>query len=174
MKKKEFKMNILITGARAPIALEWAHRLNKDNKKIFLADSLSFPIGRFSKDIYKYYKLPKPNNNTMLFINKLIKISVLENIKFIIPTCEEIYYIAKFKSLFPPDITIFCDEFEKLELLHNKYTFNQYIKKLHEHVPESFLFNKIADYDNWKISKELSNFIVKPVFSRFGSEVIFN
>ncbi len=174
MKKEEHKMNILITGARAPIALEWAYRLNQNGNKIFLADSLSYPIGSFSKDIFKYYKLPKPNKKTSLFINKLIQICIHENIKMLIPTCEEIYYISKFKHLFPPEVILFLDEFEKLSLLHNKFTFIHYIKNIHSHIPITFLIHKKSEYDEWKQNNQINNFIVKPVFSRFGSEVIFN
>lgn len=173
-RQKGTYMNILITGARAPIALEWAYRLNQFNNKVFLADSLLYPLGRFSKDIYKYFKIPSPTKKTVLFINKLIKITIEENIKIIIPTCEEIYYISKFKHLFPSDVTIFSDNFDKLSLLHNKYTFIQYIKKFHSHIPQTYLINSISEYNNWKEKNKIFNFIVKPVFSRFGSEVIFN
>ena len=42
-------MRILITGLRAPVALEWARRFDQAEHEVIGADCLSLPIGRFSK-----------------------------------------------------------------------------------------------------------------------------
>ena len=53
-------MNILLTGVRAPVALDWAFRLHRSGARVFMADSLRLPIGRFSPHCAGYTQTPPP------------------------------------------------------------------------------------------------------------------
>jgi predicted ATP-grasp superfamily ATP-dependent carboligase len=168
-------MNILITGARAPIAIEWAFRLKKNvENKIFLADSLFFPLGKYSKHVENYYKISKPKKKPKLFIEQITDIIIKEKIELVIPTCEEIFYLSKYKNILPKNTYFFFDDFNKLSLLHDKYKFIKYIEDIHSASPETYLMNSATEYKLWIKNHAEQNFIAKPVFSRFGSEVIFD
>lgn len=169
------KKNILITGARAPIAVDWAFRLKSNStNRVIMADSAFYPLGRFSKYLDAYYRVGAPRQSPQLYIKDILHIVNREKIELIIPTCEEIFYLASFKNLLPKTCQLFADDFEKLSLLHNKWLFIESIKTDIVKKPKSFYINSTEDFNTWKAQQELNDYILKPVFSRFGSEVIFN
>lgn len=169
-------MRILITGARAPVALDWAHRLKLHGEhRIVMVDSVSWPIGRFSKDVDVYYRSPSPKKQSRAYFESILEVIKKEKIELIIPTCEEIFYLSKFKSNLPEGCSIFADDFEKLSHLHHKFKFLEWIQDgMGVHAPESICIQSAWDLKRWEQSHERQNYILKPAFSRFGSEVIFD
>jgi NADP-dependent 3-hydroxy acid dehydrogenase YdfG len=51
---------ILITGARAPVALHSAHLLHGAGRKVMLADTPARPIAAASQACARYHRLPPP------------------------------------------------------------------------------------------------------------------
>ncbi len=171
-------MNILITGARAPIALEWAYRLTQSSiNTIIMADSLRFPIGRFSKHIKHYQQVSPPAQAPHEYIQDIIDLINKYSIELIIPTCEEIFYLARFKHLLPEHVKLFAPDFKTLILLHDKFLFIEELEAmpdLNVYVPESYLITSPEELETWLFIYDRSYYILKPVFSRFGTEVIFD
>ena len=88
----------LITGARAPVALELARNLSKDGHTVYIADSLRFPLARCSNFVKKIFRIAAPRLSLSQFKNDLQKIIKDYNIDLLIPTCEEVFYISAIKS----------------------------------------------------------------------------
>jgi len=168
-------MRVMITGARAPVALDWASRIKKHDHDSFvvMTDSLKFPLGRFSKNSDIYIKTSSPRFSPNDYIKELLNVINLYKINLIIPTCEEIFYISKYKEYFPQNCLQLFDNFNKLSMLHNKFTFfnifdeSEKIKK-----PKTFYLNNSQEFLKWCKNNNIDNYIIKPVFSRFGSEFI--
>lgn len=170
-------MNILITGARAPISIEWAHRLkfSRPSIKIIMADSMRLPLGRFTNTIDRYYYLRPPTKSFKLFVEDLLSVVNQEEISLIIPTCEEVFYLSRVKSLLPATVDLFADEFDKLSLLHNKFLFIENLVDVAGICkPKTYYINSQDEFLHWKTKHDINNHILKPVFSRFGSEVVFD
>jgi len=53
-------MNVLITGARAPVALEWARMALSAGHSVWMMDCLKYPLGRNLTGIQGYCQVPKP------------------------------------------------------------------------------------------------------------------
>lgn len=140
-----------------------------------MADSMRLPIGRFTNTIERYYYARPPIKSPKLFIEDISSIVIKEGINLIIPTCEEIFYLSKLKHLLPPTTSLFIDEFEKLSLLHNKFLF---IKNLVDDTdickPKTYCINSQDEFLQWKTKYDIDDYILKPVFSRFGSEAILD
>ena len=170
-------MRIMITGARALISIDWAQRIKQHNHKSFvvLADSFYFPLGRFSKNIDKYVKTSSPRFLPETFIKELLHYIDKYQINILIPTCEEAFYISKYMHLIPKSCYCFLDNFDKLEYLHNKFLFlemidqNNRIKK-----PETLFIKDIRELEGWISRNNIQEHIIKPVYSRFGSEFVEN
>lgn len=165
----------MITGARAPIALDWASRIKKHcpDSFIVMTDSLNFPLGRFSKNSDRYVKTSSPKFSPNDYIKELLDAVNLYKINLIIPTCEEIFYLSKYKESFPQNCLQLFDNFNKLSMLHNKFTFLDIIDESDEiKKPKTFYLNNAQEFLNWCKSNNIDNYIIKPVFSRFGSEFI--
>ena len=160
----------LITGARAPVALELARNLNKHGHYVVMADSLRFPISRNTNAIKQFYHIVKPRHNIKLFKNSLLEIIQKENIDFLIPTCEEVFYIAHIKPLLEKSCQVICPSFELISQFHSKSKILDLCSELDINIPKTSKFSlkelsKISDF---------TEKVVKREFCRFGTDVIIN
>ncbi|HEX9058703.1 MAG TPA: hypothetical protein VF941_00825, partial [Clostridia bacterium] len=164
--------NILFTGGRAPATLELVRIFHRKGFKVFIAESFKSHICRFSSCVHKSFTLPYPNKNTEKYIGELIKIINTEHIDILIPTCEEIFYIAKWKYKIEQSckVRVFTDDFDKLINLHNKYSFIKKAELYGLKVPGTRLVTSIKELDLY-LREEYFDHVLKPVYSRFGSEV---
>jgi predicted ATP-grasp superfamily ATP-dependent carboligase len=153
--------SILITGARSFAALDLARTLSKAGMRVVCADSLDKAIARYSLKVSQFYKIAPPAYEFERFVTDLNAIIAKEKIDFIIPTCEEIFYLAKAKNqLHAP---VFAENFDTLEMLHNKWRFYQLLCKLGFSSPQTQLW----DGKNNPVGK----WILKPIYSRFAAKV---
>lgn len=161
-------MNVLILSARAPVALEWARHFQAASWRVFLADHQA---GRLScQKVLPHTFIPTPAaaQNPHIYIQTLAQAIHTHKIDWLIPTCEEIFYIAKFQALLPSSCRILCADFQTLQNLHNKYVFNQLAQDLGLHAPATVRLQNNQD-TSWQMDTAR---IVKPLFSRFGHQVL--
>jgi glutathione synthase/RimK-type ligase-like ATP-grasp enzyme len=159
---------ILLTGGRAPATLDLARLLRKGGHEVYLAESLRFPITRFSKSIRHYIQVPQARFFPREYGNALTKIVREEHIDVFIPTCEETYYVAKVKDKL--DCFVWADSHETFDLLHNKWTFINYAQKIGLAVPSTTLATSRERL--MQILNSEGKVVLKPAYSRFASETI--
>src|SRR5690625_69024 len=119
---------VLVTGARAPATLELIKNLAKDGCEVYAVDSVPFALGFYTKSVKAYEVVPPAKQETDHFIHKLIEVIQRYQIDLLIPTCEEIFYIAKFKCELEKYTSVFCENIERLTKLHHKYEFIELAK----------------------------------------------
>lgn len=158
---------ILLTGGRAPVTLELARLLAKAGYSVFVAESLKHHLCSHSRAVTRNFWVPPPRFDPQGFINALIEIIQQEKIDLLIPTCEEIFYIASGLSSLTPYCQVFVEPLEKLNALHNKWTFIQKVEALGLPTPKTWFLQTPEDL------KEVLErpVILKPVYSRFASNV---
>lgn len=154
---------ILITGARAPIALELSRSFYKAGHKVIMADSLYFTIARWSNTVKEYYILPSPRYELGKYLKKINDIIEKEQVTDIIPTCEEAFYIAMSKDQIKAKT--WTADIALMNLLHNKFLFAEFAKE-YLPIPSTCL---IADFQDWEASEK---YVFKPIYSRFATAVI--
>lgn len=156
---------VLITGARAPIALELARSFKAAGHIVIMADCLKLTIARWSKSVRKYYHIASPRFEINQFIADIQSIITNEKITHFIPTCEEAIYVSKYSDQFP--CKVWTSPFSVIEALHHKFTFTTF-KTAQFPIPETKL---VSEFDDWENSEK---YVFKPCFSRFASSVIIN
>lgn len=159
------KQSILILGARAPVALELCRSLGEKGHTIIMADSMRFPLGRWSKYAHAYVKLPSPNAFPKQYVDALRKIHQEHSIDLCLPTCEEVFHLSKALAELP--FSVWLDQISLMDRLHNKWTFSQW-KESPFCFPQTLL---MKDFENWENSKE---YVFKPKYSRFGEQTLIN
>lgn len=166
------RKRVLLTGGRAPVTLELARLFASVGHTVFVADSLRAQLTKSSKTIKKSFLIHRPAFEYEAFIEDLIKIIQEEDVDLLVPTCEEVFYVAKGKSQLESYCNVFCPDLPLLLQLHHKYEFIKQAEERGLLTPPSFLiFNK----------KELTHAleeigdeaVLKPVYSRFGANVVF-
>lgn len=160
-------MHILILGARAPACLEWARALQQEQWQVSTADSLRWPLSRFSEAGKNYYRLPEPRQNPQAWIDALKKLVSEKKIDWIIPTCEEVFYLAWGVQQLRNYCNLLTSDFALLQKLHHKFHFAEFTKDFNLTAPESFLVRNPSELKT--ILREDANWVVKPAFSRFAT-----
>ena len=110
---------VLITGARAPAALEWARLLHSAGVYVVAADALRYPLTRFSNAIDAYELLPAPADDSVAYGQAVDGVCKRHNIDFVIPTCEEVFYLAHQTDNI--SAKLLAPNFNTLRTVHNKF-----------------------------------------------------
>lgn len=151
----------MITGARSFVALDLARMFFDAGIRVICTDSMDVSLCRFSRKVSRFYKTASPAFEFEEFVSDLEKIIEKEQIDYIIPTCEEIFYLGKAKDNL--NAPVCCESFERLELLHNKWKFYQLLCKIGLDTPETHLWKGIP------LGKE--KWVIKPIYSRFAARI---
>jgi len=161
-------MNIIVTGSRAPAALDLMRALHAEGHQVYSADSMRFALSRFSNAATKHIVLPSPNREMTAYITALKDAIIEHQIDILIPTCEEIFFIARFHKELSLYCELFLEPLEKLIPLHNKYQFIKLVKNCGIGRPKTICLQSNED------KKYLPNydFVLKPVYSRFASHTL--
>ena len=161
-------MNILLTGGRAPATLELARAFHKAGHTVFMAESLRGHLSQPSNAIKANFMVPAPRQEKEAFLVALRKIIIENSIDLLIPTCEEVFYVAMGREQFP--CAVFIESIRKLNTIHNKWTFAINAVEQELSVPETMLINTMDDmlhaYAHWK------EIVFKPAYSRFAARTL--
>lgn len=154
---------ILITGARAPIALELARSFHGQGHRVVMADSCHLTIARWSNAVARYVVLPSPRYALSAFKQALTQLIIDENIGHFIPTCEEAFYVGFCKPAFP--CKVWTADFNLLRQLHNKWQFYTDFST-HLPMPET---QRLSEFRDWAHSED---YVFKPIYSRFATATV--
>ncbi|TPN79580.1 hypothetical protein FJ987_05805 [Mesorhizobium sp. CU2] len=161
---------ILITGARAPVALHLARLLRGAGARVILADTPSRPIAAASKACARYHRLPPPRFERQPYAEAVEALILAEGIELVIPTCEEVFYLALAWGGREMTARLFAPGIELLAEVHNKHSFIRLAERLGVEVPETTLLASRGDLEAVRgRSREL---VFKPAWSRFASHVL--
>ncbi|CDX24552.1 conserved hypothetical protein [Mesorhizobium sp. ORS 3359] len=161
---------ILITGARAPVALHLARLVHGAGRRVILADTPARPIAAASKACARHHRLPPPRFEPQAYAIAVEALIRAEGVELVIPTCEEVFHLALAwrgrtmpGKLFAPDIGL-------LAQVHNKHSFIRLAEQLGLAVPETTLLNSRDDLES--VRGHSRDLVFKPVWSRFASHVL--
>jgi predicted ATP-grasp superfamily ATP-dependent carboligase len=160
--------NILLTGGRAPATLDLARAFHRAGHTVFVAESLRGHLSEPSNAIRECFAVPSPRQQTDAFLSALKEIITKYGIELLIPTCEEIFYIAMGCDRLP--CKVFVEPIRKLNTLHNKWTFILKALECELSIPETILITNQDDllrsYAQWR------GLVLKPVYSRFAARTL--
>jgi predicted ATP-grasp superfamily ATP-dependent carboligase len=164
--------NILITGGRAPATLQLARLLHQQKHNIYIADTFAYNLSGVSQFINKSFVIPPPRQAPKAFVKEMKRILKDYQIDILLPTCEETFHVSKYKDTFSTNCFVFCAPICTLHQLHDKWQFNQLLKKLTLPYPISFLAQSYAEAIEQIAT--LDKFVAKPNYSRFADNVLIN
>ena len=164
--------NVIVTGGRSPVTLDLVRLFAKKKYNVYIVESFKENLSGSSKYIRKNIVLPSPALETEDFIQNLIDTIIEYKIDLVVPTCEEVFYLAKYKTRIEKYCKLFAPDWDTLDQLHSKYKFIELLEKLDiDHPQSKRLFN--IESVNESINSA-DKFVLKPEYSRFASYVIIN
>jgi len=172
----------LLTGGRAPAALELARQFAAAGHRVFIAESARYHLCRVSSAVVRSFEVPRPSEEPEAFIEALVDIAQQEHIDLIVPTCEEIMYVSQGLERLQEVCDVFTSPLHVMKLLHNKYDFIQLAEQLGFTVPYTRLITSSADWEQLHSEitsrsvkhgpgRLLDKLVLKPVYSRFATNV---
>jgi hypothetical protein len=160
---------IVILGARAPVALDLARSFAEAGHECQLADSVRSLAASWSKTGGgEVLRLPPAR---FAFDDYCQKIASLEQeAALLIPTCEEVFYLAAAAEKCGVMEKVFAPPLAVLRQLHSKIEFPLLAKNLGIDVPETWAVSGPEEVAN--LAKCDRPLVLKPEFSRFGTATL--
>lgn len=161
---------VLVTGARAPVALHMARCLAQAGLRVVLADSLRRPVSAASACHSGYHVLPPPRHDPGGFAAAVIDLVRRQAVDLVVPTCEEVFYLAKVWQDHAPQARLFAPPLAVLAEAHDKYAFIRRCGQLGLAVPRTTLIDSPAALSS--LGESAGDLVFKPVWSRFAARVL--
>ncbi|TJV73777.1 MAG: hypothetical protein E5X76_03105 [Mesorhizobium sp.] len=161
---------ILITGARAPVALHLARLVHGAGRRVILADTPARPIAAASKACARYHRLPPPRFEPQAYADAVEALTRAENVELVIPTCEEVFHLTLAWADRTMPAKLFAPDIRLLAQVHNKHSFIRLVEQLGLAVPETTLLNSRDGLES--VRGHSRDLVFKPVWSRFASHVL--
>lgn len=160
--------NVLILGGRAPVALDHARRFAAQGWRVCIADSNACRLSASSRAVTDTVRLSSPREKPAAFVRDLNQAITSHRIDLVLPTCEEVFYLSRYRSLLPRQVRILADDFDKLRSLHSKWQFLTMAANCGAELPDSALVDDIGQARAWANGAPV---VLKPEYSRFGTHV---
>lgn len=160
--------NVLILGGRAPAALDHARRFAHQGWSVTIADSISCRISGWSRSVSSTVALPSARFAPRAYIDALCAAIRTYRIDLIVPTCEEVFFLSRYRSSLPGTVRIVVGEFDTMNVLHSKWQFLHVAQGCGAVVPDSQSVYSLQQARDWAGADPV---VLKPEYSRFGVHV---
>jgi hypothetical protein len=165
-------MRILITGARAPVALDLARALGGAGHEVVAADTMRATLAGASRYVARRLVLPPPRHQPHAFAAALLRAVERQRIDLLVPTCEEVFYVAWLHEALASRARVFCEPLGALREWHSKAALGQRAAALGLHTPRTVVVGDDAALR--AALPAFPSFLLKPAFSRFATHIITN
>jgi len=160
--------DVLLLGGRAPVAADHARRFAHQGWNVHVADSVSCRVTGWSRAVRSSTPLASPRYDPAGFVTGLAEAVRRHRIDLVVPNCEEVFYLSRYRHLLPAGCRVLADDFDKLRALHSKWDFLQLADACGGHPPPSARVRSIGAAREWAAGAPT---VLKPEFSRFGVHV---
>lgn len=161
---------VLITGARAMAALDIARAFKRIGYQVHLADSAGGVAARLSRHVDAVHRYAAPRADFSGFGEDMAVLAGKLSPRLIIPTCEEIFHLARLPKDHSARAVLFAPPIEVLRQLHDKASFASLCADLSLPVPQTHRLTSRDDIAAFRASSE--EWVFKPCFSRFGTHTL--
>ncbi len=165
-------MNILITSSRAPVALELIRAFGRAGHRVYATDTMRWTVGSHSHYLAQHIVTPPPRYDSAGFADALQQIIERAQIDWLIPTSEEVFFVARHYQQLAARTRVFTEPLDVLDTLHHKHRFQQRSAALGIRTPRTVLAR-----DTTELHAALPCFpayLLKPAYSRFATQIITN
>lgn len=160
---------VLVTGARAPAAVELALLFSRIGVEVHVADSTPLLLAEGLCCVSAGHRLPRARDDVGGYATAVAALVEQARIDLVVPTCEEVFFLAAARDagyaipLFAPPLTL-------LRQLHDKFAFARLAQACGIAVPHTDLLTSKAAVD--ALAHRGRDLVFKPCFSRFGTQTL--
>lgn len=165
--------NVLVLSGRAPVALDHARRFAQQGWTTYIGDSIPCRLSSWSRAVAGKVALASPRVDPTGFVAGLCQAITRLGIDLVVPTCEEVFYLSRYRAALPASCRLAVDDFDKLRLLHSKWDFQALAQRCGGNPPPSAVVQTLDEAREWirATGDGHTGAALKPEFSRFGVHV---
>jgi hypothetical protein len=160
---------LLVTGARAPAALDIARSLKAAGFEVHMADCVPARIARWSTVPVLVHRHASPVRQPVDFARDIRALIDWIDPVAVMPTCEEAFHLAALAEAQGWSDRLVVPTFERLATLHHKGRFAALCGELGLPVPKT---NVVTDSVSLMRDAAAADVVVKPAWSRFGAQTL--
>lgn len=165
-------MRVLVTSSRNSFALDLVRKLGSTDNYVVAADTYAGAMGGHSKYADAHEVTASPRFETDQFIADICRIVEEHDLDTIIPTFEEVFYLAARVADLPEGVTLYAGDFDKLARLHDKGSFQRLVEQAGVPIPETVVVS--SDEELHAAIDRFPQFFARAVFSRGGVGLLTN
>ncbi|ROZ74323.1 hypothetical protein [Ramlibacter sp. WS9] len=162
---------ILITGARAPVAIDLARSFDAAGYEVHLADSVVPWAAKWSRvGSGRVHRLPPARWAFDDYAAALSASVTTLDVELVIPTCEEVFYVAAAAAQRGFADRTFAPGLQTLRTLHSKISFAQLARSVGLSAPQTWAVANAQELASLPLPAE--QLVFKPEYSRFGTATL--
>jgi hypothetical protein len=159
---------VLVTGARAPVALDLARAFRAAGCQVALADSVRPFAASLARPLFPIHRLPPPRFAFARFRERMKALAELHDL--IVPTCEEVFWLAEAAERDGWAERLFAPGPAMLRRLHSKVDFPGFARAAGVDAPSTRSIASRAELE--ALGSAGLDLVLKPEFSRFGTRTL--
>lgn len=159
---------VLVTGLRAPVAIDCARAFTAAGAVVHGAESVTPWAARWSSGRWPIHRVPPPRHAFPAFRAAMKALIDRHDIALVVPTCEEVFYVAAAAEADGWLDRLFAPPLATLRTLHSKADFPAFARTLGLAAPET---RRIVD-PAALAALPADEIVLKPEFSRFAASTL--
>ncbi len=165
-------MKILVTSSRMPYAVGMVRKLAEAGHTVYASDAYELAPGSHSKYLAGHFVTGSPRDATEQFVDDVERIATENEIELIVPSFEEVFYLATQRDRLEKVTRLYAPPFETLARVHDKATFQALTDKLGIRTPETLVAR--SDDELREHIERFPRYFARAAFSRGGVALLTN
>lgn len=165
-------MRVLITSSRNTFALDLVRKLGSVGHTVFASDTYDGAVGNHSRFLAGHLVTPSPRFETDAFIETVGAYVRAHDIDVIIPTFEEVFYLAARVADLPEGVELYAGSFSDLARLHDKASFQRLAQDAGVPIPETVVVTSPEELRT--AIDAFPRYFARAAFSRGGVGLLTN
>ena len=165
-------MRVLVTSSRNTFALDLIRKLGSVGHTVFASDTYDGAVGNHSRFLAGHLATPSPRFETDAFIASVSDYVEKHDIDVIIPTFEEVFYLAARVADLPSSVRLFAGSFGDLARLHDKASFQRLAQDAGVPIPETVVVTSPEELRS--AIDSFPRYFARAAFSRGGVGLLTN
>ncbi|MEL6505106.1 MAG: ATP-grasp domain-containing protein [Pseudomonadota bacterium] len=129
----------LVTLGRLPKGLALCRALARAGWRVVVAEPSKRHLCGLSKYVAASHEVTAPNTDRDAYLREMLDVVARETVSLIVPVSEEIMHVAALGPMLPGGVHLFCQPFDRLLELHDKFRFNRLAAGFGLPVPKTHL-----------------------------------
>lgn len=165
-------MRVLVTSSRNTFALDLIRKLGSVGHTVFASDTYDGAVGNHSRFLAGHLVTPSPRFETDAFIETVSAYVRAHDIDVILPTFEEVFYLAARVADLPEGVELYAGSFADLARLHDKASFQRLAEEAGVPIPETVVVTSPAELR--EAIDRFPRYFARAAFSRGGVGLLTN